>query len=695
VSDDADLTTLARRAAELRRTIEEANHRYYVLDRPTLSDSDYDALLRELQAIEGRHPELATPDSPTRRVGAEPASQLAKVEHLSPMLSLANAFGPDELRAWSERNARIVREVLTAAYVAELKIDGAAISLLYEDGVLVRGATRGNGRLGEDVTQNLRTIREIPLRLRTDAAPVPARVEIRGEVYMPLSGFAALNERRAAAGEATFANPRNAAAGSLRQLDPGVTERRPLRFFAFQIEPISGGEALPVATQSGALAALEAWGMPVNPRRRHCTDLDEVLAFTSEVERSRGELDYIIDGVVVKVDDQTLWPELGVIGEREPRWAIAYKFAPDLATTRLRSIEINVGRTGALNPYAVLEPVEIGGAMVKLATLHNFDDVRRKDLRAGDLVLVKRAGEVIPQVVAPITDQRTGAELPVEAPDHCPVCGTPVERPESEVTVYCPNGSCPARIFWGVVHFASQDALDIRGLGERTVQQLLDKGLVRDVADLYHLSEEDLLRLEGFAAVSARNLLDAIAASRRQPLSRLLFGLGIRHVGAHAAQLLARRFETLDGLLGADEATFAAVHGIGGTTAAALAAYLEEPRNQALLERLRQAGLELAEPVEREEHRPFEGKVFVITGTHSRSRKEVASLIERHGGRVAGSVSRSTDYLVAGESPGSKLDRARELGVAVIDEAGLLALIETAAQERPGDLFADAATDAT
>ena len=674
----ADLANVAQRAAELRHLLNEANYRYYVLDSPTMSDAEYDRLFRELRELEAAHPELVTPDSPTQRVGAEPASQLAKVQHLAPMLSLDNAFDFGELRAWEDRNARILSEVRDAGYVVELKIDGAAIALLYEDGVFVRGATRGNGVIGEDVTRNLRTIREIPLRLRDADVPVPRRLEIRGEVYMSYSGFTALNERRAAAGEPTFANPRNSAAGSLRQLDPRITAERPLSFFAYQIQlDPDSREALPVSTQDDVLRLLEAWGLPVNPERRVCRNLDEVVAYAEHVEKLRGTLDYAIDGLVVKVAPLRLWPELGIVGGREPRWAIAYKFAPDLATTKLLAIEINVGRTGSLNPYAVLEPVEIAGATVRLATLHNFEDIARKDLRVGDTVLVKRAGEVIPQVVGPVTDQRTGNETPFVPPDHCPVCGTPVERPADEVMLYCPNGSCPARIYWGIVHFASQGAMDIRGLGEQTVQLLLDRGLVRDVADLYDLRAEDLRELDGFADLSARNLVEAIQASRDRPLHRLLFALGVRHVGSVAAQQLARHFGSMDALLAATPEAIAEVHGIGQTTATALVAYLAEPRNRELIERLRAAGVNMVEPVEREESRPFSGLTFVVTGTlPTLSRKEVTAFIERRGGRVAGSVSRSTNYVVVGEDPGSKLDRARELGVPILNEAELMALAE-------------------
>ena len=576
---------LERRADELRHELNDANYRYYVLDAPELSDAEYDRLLRELKEIESAHPELTAPDSPTLRVGSEPSDQFDKVRHLAAMFSLDNAFDADELRGWERRNARIASEVAEGGYLAELKIDGAAVSLLYEDGVLARGATRGNGHIGEAVTPNLRTINDIPLRLRDDApVPFPRRFEIRGEVYMTLSGFQELNERRAAEGLATFANPRNAAAGSLRQLDSGITADRPLRFFGFQIQLDPDGiDTIPLATQAEVLEALAAWGVPVNPHHRACADLDDVIAYTAEAESRRPSLDYEIDGVVVKVAPLRLWPELGIIGEREPRWAIAYKFAPDLATTRLLEIRINVGRTGSLNPYAVLEPVEIGGAMVKLATLHNFEDVARKGLMNGDMVVVKRAGDVIPQVVAPLTEERTGDETGFVPPETCPVCGTPVERPEGEVMVYCPNGSCPGRIYWGIVHFVSRGAMDIRGLGERTVQQLLEEGRVRDFAGLYDLDAEDLLDLEGFGDVSARNLLASIDSSRRQPLSRLLFALGIRHVGSHAAGIIARHFGTMDALLAASPEELAALHGIGETTASALATFLAEPRNRDLI----------------------------------------------------------------------------------------------------------------
>ncbi|HEX2190586.1 MAG TPA: NAD-dependent DNA ligase LigA, partial [Longimicrobiaceae bacterium] len=441
-----DSAERAARADELREQIERANHEYYVLDAPTLSDAEFDRLFRELRTIEEAHPELRTPDSPTLRVGAEPASRLEKTEHLAPMLSLDNAFSPEELRAWETRNARIAAEVREAGYDVEPKIDGLAVALTYRNGVLEKCATRGNGTIGEDVTRNLRTIREIPLRLRQGGVPAPSLMEVRGEVYMPLSGFAEMNARRAAEGHATFANPRNAAAGAVRQLDPSVTASRPLRFFAYSVElDPRGGETLPVATQSELLDALRGWGLPVNRLATHCGDLEGVLRWVGDFETRRGELDYEVDGAVVKVEPLRLHEELGVVGGREPRWATAYKYAPDLAETTLLDIGVNVGRTGALNPFAILEPVEVGGVTVRLATLHNEEDIQRKDIRIGERVLIKRAGEVIPQVIGPVVAEGAERPAPFAMPGHCPVCGTPVERPADEVMIYCPNSACPAR----------------------------------------------------------------------------------------------------------------------------------------------------------------------------------------------------------------------------------------------------------
>jgi DNA ligase (NAD+) len=557
--------------------------------------------------------------------------------------------------------------------VAEPKIDGLAIALTYEDGVLVKGATRGNGTIGEDVTRNLRTIKEIPLRLRRDGPPPPRRMEIRGEVYMSLAGFEQLNQRRAAEGQATFANPRNSAAGSLRQLDPAVTASRPLRFFAYAVE--AGREPLPYTTQWELLETLRAWGLPVNPLARPCADLEAVLAFVAEFEGRRSTLDYEVDGAVVKVNPLSLHGELGIVGGREPRWAIAYKYAPDLAVTTLLDIRLNVGRTGALNPYAVLEPVEVGGVVVKLATLHNEDDIRRKDIRAGEKVIIKRAGEVIPQVVGPVLEEGQVRTAPFEMPSACPSCGTPVERPEGEAMLYCPNSACPARIYWGIVHFASRGAMDIRGLGERTIATLLERKMVEDVGDLYALTEAQLLELEGFKEKSAQNLLAGIETSKQQGLARVLFGLGVRHVGEIAAQTLARHFGSMERLSAASTEEIEAVHTIGHTMAAALHTWLAEPRNREIVGKLAAAGVKMTEERAEPARGPLTGKTFVITGTHpTMSRTQIEEFIERHGGRVTGSVTKKTDYLVVGEDAGSKLAKAQELGIAQLSEADLLAL---------------------
>ncbi|MBV9773632.1 MAG: NAD-dependent DNA ligase LigA [Gemmatimonadetes bacterium] len=678
---------LAARAAELRDQIDQANHDYHVLDAPKISDAEYDRLFRELKELEAAHPELRTPDSPTQRVGAEPASRLEKTEHLAPMLSLDNAFSPEELRGWETRNARMVAEVRTAGYDVEPKIDGLAIALTYRDGVLVKGATRGNGTIGEEVTRNLRTLRDIPLRLRRDGIPFPALMEVRGEVYMSISGFAEMNVRRAAAGESTFANPRNAAAGAVRQLDPSITASRPLHFFAYAVElDPRAGDRLPVATQSELLGALRSWGLPVNPLATHCDDLDGVLAWLEGYERRRGELDYEVDGAVVKVEPLRLHEELGVVGGREPRWATAYKFAPDIAETTLNSIEINVGRTGALNPYAVLEPVEIGGVVVRLATLHNFEDIERKGIRVGERVLVKRAGEVIPQVIGPAVhegEERKGEKFPV--PTECPACGTPVERPEDEVMLYCPNSACPARIYWGLVHFASRGAMDIRGLGEERIRLFLERGLLGDVADVYYrLTREELLGLEGFKEKSASNLVAAIEESKTRGLARALFGLGVRHVGEHAAEILARHFGSIDRILNASVEELEAVHGIGHTTAEALHAFAQQDRNLETVRKLAAAGVVLVEERTSEPATGLlSGETWVVTGTlPTLSRTEATELIEGAGGRVTGSVTKKTSYVLVGEDAGSKLQKAQELGISTVTEAELR---ERLAQSPAGD----------
>jgi DNA ligase (NAD+) len=660
---------VAARAAALRQQLERANYAYYVLDAPEISDAEYDRLFRELQALEEAQPELRTPDSPTQRIGAAPASVLEKCTHRRPMLSLANAFTPEELAAWEERNARILAEVRRAGYTAEIKIDGAAVSLTYQDGQFTVGATRGNGIIGEKITANLRTIPDVPLALK--GRGWPRLMEVRGEVYMPYVGFKRVNAEREREGEPLFANPRNAAAGGLRQLDPAITRKRRLRMFAFAVEPIEG--TFSARTHWEQLDLLDAWGFQVEPHRERFETLAEVQDRIASFEQLIPHLAFQADGVVVKVDRLRLYGELGVIGGREPRWAIARKFAPEVAITRLKEILINVGRTGALNPYAVLEPVEVSGVTVSSATLHNEELISQKDIRIGDWVELIRAGEVIPQVVRPLPDRRTGEERPFQMPDRCPACGTRVEHPADEVMRFCPNVSCPGRVLEGIVHFGSREAMDIRGLGYERVRQFLETKLIADVADLYELTAAQLSELERFAEQSAEQLVMAIAASRSRPLSNLLFGLGIRHVGKTVAVLLARRFGTMSALMAASEEAINDVPGIGSAIAEAVVAFFGEPRNRTLIERLERSGLNFAEPRAAGGDGSLSGKTYVLTGTlPTLSRTRATELIEAAGGRVAGSVSKKTDTVVAGEDAGSKLEKAKTLGVEVIDESELL-----------------------
>jgi DNA ligase (NAD+) len=671
MTSDAEL---AARAATLRERLDAAAYEYYVLDRPAISDAEYDRMFRELQELEAAHPYLRTPDSPTQRVGAEPATQLAKHTHLVPMLSLANAFNDDELTAWEERIVRLVGEdARRAGYTTELKIDGAAVSLTYERGVLVRGATRGNGVIGEEVTANLRTIRDVPLRLRGER--LPPLIEIRGEVYMPFSGFERLNDQRRAAELPVFANPRNSAAGSLRMLDPKVTEARPLRFFGYSVA-VPGGRTLPFRTQWELLETLASWGIPVAPHRQHHASLTDVHEWARVVENQvRPTLDFQIDGGVVKVDSLALQEELGVVGGREPRWAIARKFAPDIAETKLLGIQVNIGRTGSVNPYALLEPVEIGGAMVKQATLHNFELVRDKDLRVGDWVQVKRAGEVIPQIIGPIPERRDADPQPYRPPTKCPSCGTKLVAGEDRGMLYCENFDCPGRQLEGLVHFASRDAMDIRGLSYARLEQLIAAELVHDAADIYDLTVEQLVELERFADKSAENLVAAIHASKAQPLSRLLFALGIGNLGGIGAKLLARHFGTMDALAAATVDDILAVRGVGETIAESVVSWFKARAARRLVERLRERGLNFEEP------RPvagtaLRGQIFVLTGTlPTLSRDQATELIEAHGGRVTSGVSKKTDVLVAGADAGGKLEKARALGIKIIDEAELRRLV--------------------
>ena len=642
-----------------------------MLDRPTLPDAEYDLLFRELQEIEGEHPDLRSMDSPTQRVGAEPADAFARHEHLVPMGSLANAFDDDEVDAWFERAVRVAGDAVgTGGFSAELKIDGAAMSLTYDNGVFTLGATRGNGKVGEVVTANLRTIRDIPLRLLGSGHP--PHMEIRGEVYFPFSAFERLNAERARNGEPVFANPRNSAAGSLRQLDPAETAKRPLRFFGYAVA-IPDGSAV-FRTQTELLSALESWGIPVAPHRRRCATLSEVHAQARAIEHTlRAELGFGIDGMVVKIESTAVQAELGDIGGREPRWAIARKFAPDIAETRLVAIRVNVGRTGKINPYAELEPVEVGGTTVRFATLHNFELIRQKDLRVGDVVQIKRAGDVIPQIIGPVPDKRDAASppKPTAVPTQCPECATTVRVDEKDL--FCENDRCPGRRLEAIVHFASRGAMDIDGLSYARVEQLINEGLIQDVSDLYALDTARLVQLERFAEKSADSLVTAIDVSRKQPLSRLLFALGIRHVGAEAAVLLARRFGTLEQLARAPLDEIEAVHGVGPAIAGSVVDYFADGDARALLDRLTARGLRLDEPASAPASGVFIGKTVVITGTlPTLSRTDARQRVLAAGGKVTDSVSKATSLVVVGADAGSKLDKARALGVETIDEAELL-----------------------
>ncbi|MFA6168205.1 MAG: NAD-dependent DNA ligase LigA [Gemmatimonadaceae bacterium] len=666
----------AARAAWLREALERASHVYYVLDRPSLSDAEYDRLFHELKALEQAHPELRTADSPTRRVGIDVgASHLAKYAHLVPMGSLSNAFSDEDLESWAASGRDVAGDDFDrSGFCCELKIDGAAISLTYREGVLVTGATRGNGSVGEDVTANVRTIRDIPLRLTSKGWP--ALIEIRGEVYMTFDGFEKMNAERVKAGEPVFANPRNSAAGALRQKDPTITAKRPLRFFGYAFA-VPGAASLPFATQWELLDTLAGWGIPVAPHRKRCASLTEVHAWAHALETThRAELAFAIDGGVVKVNALATQADLGsTAGGREPRWAIARKFAPDVAETRLLNIEIQVGRTGVLTPRAVLEPVEIGGTTVTYATLHNFDLIAEKDLRIGDVVQVKRAGEVIPQVLGPVPDKRDPKDppKPFRAPTKCPECHTPVVRIADEVAVRCPNECCPARHLEELIHFTARNAMDIRGLSEQRVRQLLEAGLISDPTTLYDLTEDVMEALPRFGEKSAQQLVAAIEASKTQPLSRLLFGLGIPDVGEETAKVLARRFGTVEAMQEAATEEIEAIHGVGPSIAASVSRWFASRENRALLKALAKRGVNTTEPKRAEAEGALMGRKIVITGTlPTLGRSEAKELVESAGGKVTDSVSKATDFLVVGAEAGSKLDKARSLGIEVIDEAELL-----------------------
>jgi DNA ligase (NAD+) len=674
--------TVKKRAEELRELIAHHDRAYYVLDDPEISDPEYDDLLRELREIEEEHPELLTPDSPTQRVGGQPLEKFNRVEHAEPMLSLANARNEDELRAWArrvERNLeRLDIEGSEIRYVTEPKVDGLAISLTYENGVLVRGATRGDGRFGEEVTHNLRTMKSIPLSI-DDA---PELVEVRGEVYLPLAGFARVNEQRAQEGEATFANPRNAAAGTIRQLDPKIAASRPLSIWCYGVAALRGWQP---KSHSESLEWLRERGFKVNKDISILHGVDEVAERCRWWEDRREALDFEIDGVVVKVDDRGLQRELGVAG-REPRWAVAWKFPPTTATTKLNKIVWNVGRTGHLLPFAMLEPVHVSGVTVSTATLHNEEDLERKDVREGDEVVVMRAGDVIPQVVSPIIQRRKKGARRAKPPKKCPLCGTPTVKPAEGVFTICPNRTgCPGQQFQHVKHF--RGALEIEGLGEKNAYRFLQEGLISDAADIFELTVERITELEGFGEISAKNLIEEIEGSKQKPFSRVLYALGIPGVGYVNAESLADHFGTMDDLLAAQPEEIERAEGIGPILAQQIYEELSEKRTRALIERLRKAGLrmELDPSERRKEGGPLDGRTLVLTGTlPNLSREQATKLIRRAGGKVVNSVSKKTDYLIAGDSPGSKLAKAEEFGTEVIDEDALTELIGSGEAPKAG-----------
>ena len=660
-----DLDTRGR-IEDLREQVRYHNRRYYVEDSAEISDAEYDALYKELEALEAEHPELVTPDSPTQRVGGEPLEEFEQVRHAVPMLSLSNARKLEDLYEWDARVRRLLGDDEEPRYVTELKIDGLAVSLRYERGRFVRGATRGNGTIGEDVTTNLRTVRSIPERLSDD---YPEVLEARGEVYIPLDRFEEFNRRQEVEGKRRFANPRNLAAGSIRQLDSHITAERPLAIFCYGVG--EGGERY--ESHSAMLDALRSYGLRVNPYKVH-GDIELVAEECAYWTRERASLGYQIDGVVVKVDSREQQLALGSVA-KAPRWAIAYKFEPLAARTHLKDIIVNVGRTGALTPQALLEPVNVGGVTISRATLHNEDYIKEKGILVGDEVVVERAGDVIPQVVRVISQERTGEEYPFEMPENCPVCGEPVSRPEGEAVARCVNARCPAQALEHVIHWASKAAMDIEGLGEKVATKLFDLGLIRDVADIYGLKSEQLEPLEGFGEKSAENLVRAIERSKEQPFSRVLYALGIRHVGSVTAGLISGRFDGEDLLRGVSVEQLAEIEGIGEVVARAVVDYFALEDNRSLVERLIEAGLNFERTAGALQEGPLAGKKVVISGTLSRPRSYFVERLEEAGGTFASSVSKNTDYVLAGEEAGSKLERANSLGVPVLDEAAFEELL--------------------
>ena len=662
-------TQIHDRITYLREQLNSHNYHYYVLDSPQISDSEYDMLMRELKELEDEYPQFISPDSPTQRVGAAPVEAFGVVEHPVPLLSLSNAFSDEELLAWHKRALNLL-DGQTFDMVCELKMDGLAVALTYIDGTLVTGATRGDGSRGENVTENLRTVRSIPLSVPGDA---PSRFEVRGEVFLPLNGFNSLNDTRAKEGLPLFANPRNAAAGSLRQLDPRMTAQRPLDIYIYALGWAEGASIPP--THMETMEYLKTLGFKISPYNALCQTIEDAIQYRRDFEEKRESLPFEADGVVVKVNSLELQSRLGSVA-RDPRWAIACKFAPIQATTQLKQIEINVGRTGTLNPVAILEPVQVGGVTIQHATLHNEDYVKLKDLRIGDTVIVQRAGDVIPKVIAPVPGKRTGNETVFDMPTSCPVCGAEVIRPEGEALHRCTNASCPAQALEKLKHFVSRGAMDIEGIGQKLCEALFEVGLVKNISDFYYLSTEQLLTLEKMADKSVANALDSIAASKEQTLARLVFALGIPHVGSETAELLVNTFSSMDKLAEATEEELIDIPSVGPKIAESIVAFFRQRENQEIIHKLREAGVHMEQQASQPSEQPLAGQTFVLTGKlETLSRSDAEARIKALGGSVSSSVSKNTTYVVAGTDPGSKLEKSRKLGISILNEQEFIELL--------------------
>lgn len=665
VSDD-----IREQVRKLRDQLNYHNYRYYVKDDPVIADVEYDRLFRRLLELEEQYPELVTPDSPSRRVGGRPLSHFEEVDHVYPMLSLDNIFDRSELHEFEEKLCRYLKSEQPPDYIAEPKMDGLAVELVYEAGLFTLGSTRGDGLVGENISPQLKTVQDIPLRLRSDEKKLPAQLVVRGEVYLGKDGFAELNRQREAAGEPLFANPRNAAAGSLRQLDPKITAERALRFFVYAV---ADTDVVPCARQSELFPWLSELGFAVNPHIQPCKKLVEVEKHYERLLAIRNELAYEIDGMVVKVDDFRLQKRLGNTA-RAPRWAVAWKFPAVQATTRIIGVDFQVGRTGAVTPVALLEPVQVEGVVVRRATLHNKDEIERKDLRIGDTVLIQRAGDVIPEVIKPVVEQRTGREKPIVFPEKCPVCGHPLVRPEGEAVIRCVNPHCPAQRLQSLIYFVGKSGMDIEGLGQKAVEQLVENGLVRDIPDFFRLHKEDLARLEGWGEKSAENIINALEKAKQTTLARFLGALGIRYVGEVTAQLLAGHFKTLTDVMGATKEDFLNVEGIGEQVANSLVDYFSDPSTRAMIEDLLDEGLTILPQTEGV--KPLAGRVFLFTGTlKSMGRNEAKQIVKELGGQVVSGLSRRVTDLVAGEKAGSKLKKAGELGITIVHEKDFLKMV--------------------